>query len=128
MRTHHRTTPRRLAAAAITLTALLGLAACGEELIEPKPLETLSSSPTPTPTTPAAPELPDAATKPGAKGAEAFVRHYVRLINFAQRTGDTSALESASALQCESCSKGVKYVRDIYEAGGSISGGEMRTP
>ena len=76
------------------------------------------------PPTPIAPSMPAAATQHTKAGAEAFVRHYIDLINHAQATGDTQALRSASSPTCRGCSGGIKAVAKVYDRGGKLIGGE----
>lgn len=114
------------AAFAAAMCGVLMLVGCGKESPEPKPLETASTSTTPSPSVSPAPSMPAEAEKKGAKGAEAFVRHYVELINHAQATGDTSSLEQVGASGCGSCVNGVSSVRKVYDEGGHIEGGAWR--
>jgi hypothetical protein len=46
--------------------------------------------------------------------------HYVALINYATRTGETTELEQLAGRRCESCATIVENIREIYSAGGSI--------
>lgn len=111
------------------LALSLVLAGCGgDPEAPPDPTATTSGvSTTPsTPPTPSAPALPEAAMANTKAGAIAFVRHYVDLINHAQRTGDVEVLAAVEAAGCESCASGRKYLRDVYGAGGHINGGELR--
>ena len=69
---------------------LLSLTACSEDAPKASPAPT---SPT-TSASPSAPALPLAAQGKGPKAAEAFVRHYVDLINYGLRTLDERASEA----------------------------------
>lgn len=105
------------------------LAGCGgDPEAPPDPTATTSGvSTTPsTPPTPSAPTLPEEATANTKAGAIAFVRHYVELINYAQRTGDVEALAAVEAVGCESCLAARQGVKEHYSAGGSIVGGDWR--
>ena len=105
-------------ALALTLAGLLlALGACSEGDPRPKiaPSETPSSptgsasaSESPGPSEPA---MPKAASKRTDAGAEAFVRHWIQVVNFAQASGDTRLLgEISTARKCLAC-KG--YVEEI---------------
>ncbi len=73
---------RHLVAAAVAALLLPTLGGCaGDEAPEASPATSASS----TSTSAAVPTLPAAATGTGPKAAEAFVRHYVDLINHATR-------------------------------------------
>lgn len=65
------------------------------------------------------PELPVAATRDTRRGAEAFVRHYVDLLNYATQTGDTSALKAASD-RCSGCDNYIEIFDDTYSSGGFL--------
>ncbi|UYM04650.1 DUF6318 family protein [Solicola gregarius] len=105
----------------LALIALLGcvLAGCSdaESDDDPAPL------PTETPTSDVGeravevPVPPDAARKDTLKGAEAFIRHYIELLNYASDTGDTVALTTA-AMDCSGCSKYEALFHRTYANGG----------
>jgi hypothetical protein len=100
---------------------MLLLAGCGGN---PKADPPPSTSPTPSVSaTPSPPALPEAAKANTRAGAIAFVRHYIELVNYAQMTGDVSALSIVEDPGCKSCSKGRDYLSRIYGAGGHIAGG-----
>lgn len=94
------------------LVATLLLTACISD--EPEPTDpsspgtstttsanTQTTEPSPTPTVP---ELPKEATVGDAAGAEAFVRHWIDLLNYAYATGDTQPAKATSEAGCEACS------------------------
>jgi len=66
--------------------------------------------------------MPAAAKQHTREGAEAFARHFIDVINYAQETGETDAMGSISAPRCESCAQ---YISDIHEwySEGSVRGG-----
>lgn len=108
------------------LALSLVLAGCGgDPEAPPDPTATTSGvSTTPsTPPTPSAPALPEAAMANTKAGAIAFVRHYVELINHAQRTGDVEVLAAVESPKCKSCTSVRDYLSGIYAKGGSITGG-----
>ncbi|ADB30074.1 hypothetical protein Kfla_0969 [Kribbella flavida DSM 17836] len=89
-----------------------------------------NSTPTTIPT-PSSPSVPAATTAPerpaAARGldlasAEAFYRHYVDLMNYAAKTGQTSELLAASDPGCEGCKEYAGYVSKVNEANGGIRG------
>lgn len=115
----------RYAAAAVTsLLLLLTVGGCGgDDAPAPK------SEPSRTATTPAAthsptpPTLPAAAKKNTKAGAKAFVRHYIGIFNYAERTGDTAALHKLEARGCKSCKRVRQSINEIYASGGYVKGG-----
>ncbi|HTW16333.1 MAG TPA: DUF6318 family protein [Nocardioides sp.] len=94
---------------------------------EPKvsPTESSSVTPTPTPTGPVEPTLPAEAEGDDAAAAEAFVRFYWDLVNYAQATGDVGALREVASETCEACLAGLKGIEEVHSAGGSIEGGDV---
>jgi hypothetical protein len=67
--------------------------------------------------------MPEEAKANTKAGAEAFVRYYVELINFAQATGDVGPLLDVEDVDCRSCTNVRRGVKDIYGSGGHIEGG-----
>jgi len=124
-----RTTFTRLALAAALTCSLVACSAEAGPRTAPSP----SSSPTPSPTTPptseptsdpnqpAEPKLPAAAKAPTRAGAEAFVRYYIKLLNYASHTGDTEPL-AAAANDCKGCRKYEALFSRTYARGGSFTG------
>ena len=66
--------------------------------------------------------MPDAAKGTDAASAEAFVKFYWEMVNYAQRTGNIERL-IAIADRCVNCDNGVQSIRDTYQAEGVIRGG-----
>lgn len=75
------------------------------------------------PTAPVEPALPAEAEEATKAGAEAFVRYYVELIDFAQASGDVRGLTDAASRSCGTCSAGARSIERIHERGGRIAGG-----
>ncbi|WP_166133880.1 DUF6318 family protein [Nocardioides ochotonae] len=103
-----------------------GAAACSED---PDPQVAPPDPPTPTVTTtpasgPVAPTLPPEAEGDDAAAAEAFVRFYWEMADYAQATGDVSGLKALGAEGCRPCAAGVAFVEEVYDGRGSIRGGE----
>lgn len=99
------------------------LMACGAE--SQRPDRPVSNPPPSAPSAPSAPtlaspDLPDLSRSRGQAGAEAFVRHYVALVNYAQATGDTDGLAAAGAQGCRACADFVTRIEQVYGLGGSI--------
>jgi hypothetical protein len=127
-----------LGALGILAPALL-LSACGSsEEAGPSPTPSVSTSATPSasptpsdstsPTaTPSrtAPALPEEARSHTTGGAEAFVRHYLDMTNYAQATGQTDPLAALGADGCRSCDAAVTALQKIYAAGGRYEGGAV---
>lgn len=116
---------------ALTLIPTLLVAGCTDD--DPKPKFEPPSSDAPTSAThsstattvPPQPELPAAAQKRSDAGAEAFVRYWLDVVNFAQLTGDTSELGALNDVRCSGCRGIVKAIDSAYQSGGRIEGGEI---
>ncbi|GCD91451.1 DUF6318 family protein [Nocardioides sp. LS1] len=67
--------------------------------------------------------MPEAAKAHTAAGAEAFVKFYWEMVNYAQFTGDLDALEQLGEDGCAACNGGVKFLRNVYAKGGTVKGG-----
>lgn len=112
--------------AAGALTLLLGAAACSSDDPEPHVAPPSSSPPTTTPaSSPTAPTMPEPANDHTPHGAEAFVRYFIAVLNFAQRTGDTSALNDVSTEACAGCRGYVQAIDRAYRTGGRVEGGTI---
>lgn len=140
--THRRSTLRRSAAALVAALCLsLVAAGCSDDSepeadAEPTPSETSSTSSIPSPSAtqtseepdpePTPPTLPTAAEGSGDKAARAFVRHWVRMVNYAMKTGDVAPLDALHASYCGGCEGGVEQVRQDWSDGKSLVGGKYR--
>ncbi len=117
------------ALAALVLLSLLTVA-CTDDGPDPgDPFATWSptgkmETPTPSPSAPVEPVLPNAAAEASEAGARAFIEHYWDLVNYAQATGDVKPLKAASGDTCEGCQKGIAAVAELYSSGGHTKGGE----
>ena len=113
-------------AAATALLVPLALAGCAEDDPQPKLPSASATSPTTTasatPDAPVEPTLPPEAQGKDEAAAEAFVRYFYDLINYAQVTGDVRAIKRVSFPSCDACANGAKFVHDIYAEGGFIDG------
>ncbi|WP_459970947.1 DUF6318 family protein, partial [Nocardioides pyridinolyticus] len=58
-----------------------------------------------------------------AAAAEAFVKFYWELVDYAQQSGNVASLRSLGQ-NCVTCEAGIKSITEIYSAGGEIRGGE----
>lgn len=63
------------------------------------------------------PFLTEAARAHSLRGAEAFARYYIELLNYAANTGDVGRLRGA-AHDCSGCTKYEELYRQVYERGG----------
>ncbi|WP_343910899.1 DUF6318 family protein [Nocardioides aquiterrae] len=119
-------TGTRAVIAAVGVALVLG-AACSGSDPEPRLALPSSSAPSTPSTSPAssqtAPTLPPEAKGTDAKAAEAFVKFYWEMVNYAQRTGDVGALQALGP-DCGGCDAGIAFITDVYDRGGSIRGGE----
>jgi hypothetical protein len=122
-------------ALAAPLVGLLLVAGCSDDSpdprIAPTPSDTTSAAstsspdPDPTPTGPVEPTLPPEAEGTDAAAAEAFVKFYWEMSEYAQATGDVSGLNELASASCENCRSGSKYLKTVYADGGSIRGGAI---
>ncbi len=102
---------------ALALGLVLALSACGSD---PEPRFEADPSPAPSEVTTSAPAK-EAWEERSDDGAIAFVEHWIDEFNAARSTGDTEALSSNSASDCETCNNFVDLIDSIYAAGGSIA-------
>ncbi|WP_090860343.1 DUF6318 family protein [Nocardioides lianchengensis] len=120
----------RLLPAALAVGLVLLAGCSGDDDPEPKISPTDSSSvastptPSPTPSGPVEPTMPAEAEGEDAAAAEAFVRHFWAMVNYAQTTGDVQALEGLALGSCQTCASGAKWIADVYQRGGLIEGGK----
>lgn len=117
----------------VVLACCLGVVGCSDDSPGPEPgpsptgsvstptPSSSSSAPEPAPTEPA---LPGAAKEATERGARAFIAYYWELINYAQVTGDVTALKRVSGPNCDGCNAGIEGIRDLYRDGGHIEGGD----
>ncbi|HZX04888.1 DUF6318 family protein, partial [Kribbella sp.] len=89
------------------------------------PSPTLSSTSASTPSTnlPTAPPIrPSAAAGATLAAGEAFIGHYVALLNYSYGTGDASPLMAASDKGCIGCKAVADYVKKINVRNGTLAG------
>lgn len=113
-----------IVAAALPLAVLAG---CGEDEPKPKFEEPTSASPSESssPEEPVEPTPPAVMKGDGVEGAKAFVEYYFELLGYAQATGDTAAVEEVALTDCAACTGTVEFIRDVYETGGEVKGGDF---
>lgn len=126
-------------AAAIVATGMLS--GCGDddqeppdsglpaksELTESTPTSTLPSATGTSPTDPTRsgrdePPLPAAAQAPGKAGAKAFVAYYIKLLNYAQHTGEIAPIKEYGQA-CHHCMAFARLAQSTYQDGGWFRGG-----
>ncbi len=120
-------TRSRTVITALCVVPVLALGACSGSDPQPKLADPTESAPTSPSTTavsgPVEPTMPAAAQGTDAASAEAFVRFYWEMVNYAQATGDVDGL-SGLATRCINCDDGVEFIEKAYGKGGEIRGGE----
>ena len=112
--------------ASVVLMAVAGACSSG-----PEPRLGPSQSPSPStgevsPVPDARPAMPSAVHGKGGPAARAFVRFWLRTLNYAIESGDSAALGAISSSPCKECGRIVKTIDDIYGRGGQLSGGTWR--
>lgn len=121
-------TIRDFALGAVGLTVLAACAAGSPEAGRPNsvpatsPPTVLASTPpsSAAPSTP--PERPQGADGLTLAAAEMFIRHYIDVMNYAAKTGDTAALRDASESGCLGCAKYFNSVEKVNEQNGGLTG------
>lgn len=113
------------AAAGVAVLVLLTGCAADEPAPQPAPSTATTPSPSSATSSPpvAVPQLPEAATVGDAAGAEAFVRHWVDVLNYAYQTGDTAPLDAITLPDCELCEGSAADIENVYRSGGLLEGG-----
>ncbi|MCW2836497.1 MAG: hypothetical protein JWQ15_611, partial [Marmoricola sp.] len=114
-----RTVRPRHAAAWIVVAVLFSvLTGCGgAPAPEPLPKPSGSTSPSASASaTPGAPVMPAAARAKTKAGAEAFVRHYVDVLNYAGLSGDTQPLRRLHISICTRCEAIADGIAQTYAA------------
>ncbi|KAA1425861.1 DUF6318 family protein [Nocardioides antri] len=125
---------RSLIGVATLSVALLGAGCEEEDPSDPvtSPSETSQSAPaspsepTPTDAAPVEPALPPAANANTQAGAEAFVKYYWDVVNYATKSGDVQVLKQLDQPSCVGCAGGIQFIEGVYESGGRVVGGDYR--
>ena len=81
---------------------------------------------TATPSQSQAPKMPDSAREFTEEGAEAFVRHYIDVLNATHDSGDTDALLALSTKACGNCNNFAETIGFVKTAGGHYDGGRWQ--
>jgi uncharacterized protein DUF6318 len=130
-----------MATIAAAILAGGALSGCGDDDAEPPdsglPAKSELTGSTPTSTVPSVtgqsptdptrsgrpePTLPAAARAPGKAGAKAFVAYYIKLLNYAQHTGETNGLRRYGP-SCHGCKVYARLAEKTYRNGGWFQGG-----
>ncbi|HEY0952440.1 DUF6318 family protein [Nocardioides sp.] len=116
---------------AMSLLSVLALGACSDDDPEPKfappPSSTAPSSPSTTAVSgPVEPTMPAAARGDDAAAAEAFVKFYWEMADYAQETGDVAGLAALSPKGCKACQQVLDFLESVYRRDGHIRGGETK--
>jgi hypothetical protein len=118
----------RAVVTALSVIPVLLVAGCTDDdpkpKFEPSPSSEAPTSPSTTTGT-ATPAMPVAAQQQSDVGAEAFVRYWIEVVNFSQRTGETSGLVGLNDVRCSGCRGIVKAIDSAYRSGGHIEGGDI---
>lgn len=119
------TTIRALAAPLTALTTLAALTACSGTAEEPDtgppPPSTRPASPSTSPS-PTPPAMPAAARAHTRAGAEAFVRYFWQVVDYASKTLDPETLAALTADDCRGCRGAVDFVREMKVGGAHFTG------
>ena len=93
------------------------LSGCAIDLpIEPEPSVSIR------PTEP--PEMPDAAKGTDEDAAIAFAKHYIDVLSYSARSGDTDYLRTLSSDSCEGCLDYINLYEQVYKDGGYFKRGD----
>ncbi len=117
----------RRTAAALVVVPLFALASCSGDPHKPPPYTpspTPTASTSPTPTGPVAPTLPAAAKKHTRAGAEAYVRYYVDVLNYAQVADDLEAMATVTSRECVECQTVLRSLQENHKTGAKTEGGK----
>ena len=119
----------RTALTALSMISALALGACSGDdpepkLADPSPSASLPSSPSTTAVSgPVEPTMPAEARGTDAAAAEAFVKFYWEMADYAQATGDVDGLREISSEACEPCQAGIRAIESVFERDGRLLGG-----
>lgn len=75
------------------------------------------------PTEPAPPVMPALAREQSKAGAKAFVRYYIKVLNYSIQAGTGKVVTKLSTPQCTSCLSVAKLANDLQQKGGYQTGG-----
>jgi len=107
--------------------SVLALGACSGDDPEPELAPPSSSAPSSPSTTavsgPIEPTMPAAARGTDAAAAEAFVKFYWEMVNYAQATGDVEGLRGLTDESCTACGGGLDALQKIFRQDGRVTGG-----
>lgn len=116
--------PPRVAIVLITLAVALvaALVACTDDPPKPPPSTT---APVTTPPSPTAQVPTVAEAKPTPESAEAFVRHFWEIYNYAYQTLDTEPLAAISADTCKFCASAMRDISRLQSNDTRIEGARV---
>jgi Family of unknown function (DUF6318) len=132
----------RIGLAALLVVVTLVAAACNGGAAKSSPTSSATSVPVSSPTakpssSPAGPAttgpnvrpgerppiMPPAAKQHTQEGALAFGTFYIKALDWAIATMDTSLVKGISAPTCQTCNGEISAISDLKEAGGHVQGG-----
>ena len=120
-------TRTRTVLGAMSCLSVLALAACAGEEPQPKlapsPSPSAAPSPSSSPPEPVEPTMPAAARGTDAAAAEAFVKFYWAVVDYAQTTGHLGGLEEMTDATCRACMAGLRALEETFAKGGEVRGG-----
>lgn len=118
----------RLAAGVVAAALPLALlAGCGEDEPQPKFDEPTSELPSasPSPSGPVEPTPPAAMKGDDVEAAEAFVKYYFGLLNYAKFSGDIKSVRELALPTCVACHAATDSIQSTHRSGGNYQGGEF---
>ncbi|MBG6223569.1 hypothetical protein IWX63_000117 [Arthrobacter sp. CAN_A2] len=89
----------------------------------PEPSPASSAGPATNIPVPAKPALAD---ENSAEGLEAFTEYWLELFSYGYETNDWAPFDEVTDPRCGTCSTVSSAVRNVYESGGWVSGGDSR--
>ncbi len=112
--------------AGLALTACTGSPRDPDVSASPTGVPTPAASASPSPSSPAKPERPEAMKRTDAKGAAAAAEYFIELYPYVMATGDTEEFEAMSHRACGFCEQAVKDAERIKDRNQVFQGGTTK--
>ncbi|MEV0892997.1 DUF6318 family protein [Promicromonospora sp. NPDC050262] len=113
--------------AGLALTACTGSPRDPDVSASPTGVPTPAASASPSPSSPAKPERPEAMKRTDAKGAAAAAEYFIELYPYVMATGDTEEFEAMSHRACGFCGDALEQAKSIQARHETWTGGEIHS-